>query len=121
MYSHYRALVDDSLLKKHSLVAPSDYSARDKKPETRSRTGSKRRERDLTSRPSTIGKLRSANGRTTRGSLKTRSTSEQGIERPRTTATTVDLDIASLTESESSAEEAEEGAALEHHRGVRFV
>ena len=91
------------------------------KPETRSRTGSKRREREPPSRPSTIGKLRSANGRTTRGSLKTRSTSEQGIERPRTTATTVDLDIVSLTESESSDEEDEEGAAREQKRGVRFI
>lgn len=109
VYSHYRALVDDSLLKKHYLVAPSDYSARGEHPPgVRSRTGSKRRDREPNSRPSTIGKLRSATGRTTRASMKTRSTSEQGLERPRTTATTVDLDITSLTESESSEEDAEE-------------
>lgn len=122
VHSHYRALVDDTLLKKHSLVAPSDYSARAERVSgVRSRTGSKRRERELNSRPSTIGKLRSATGRTTRASIKTRSTSEQGIERPRTTATTVDLDIASITASESSADEAEEVPAREQQpRGVRF-
>ena len=113
--SYYRACVDEPFLKRHALLAPSDYAKKQAvatRSRIHSRVGSKirfegemlERERSagagaspaVASRPSTRGMA----GASTSAKTRSRSISDVA-DRPRTT-TTVEFDMQSLTQSEES-------------------